>query len=468
MAIPPNLILVLFDDLGWRDLGCYGSTFYETPNLDRIASEGMQFTDAYAASPVCSPARASIMSGKYPARVGVTDWIDWTGSCHPLRGRMIDAPYLKQLPLAEQSLACALREGGYQTWHVGKWHLGGPEFYPERHGFDVNLGGCEWGCPHRGYFSPWGVPVLEDGPEGEYLTDHLTDRTIELIRSSGDRPFFLNYWPYAVHTPIQAPEHLIEKYRVKARALHLDEIPALVEGEPFPTEGKRHLRVTRRLFQSDPVYAAMIENLDWNLGRLFQAVEEAGQWDNTLVLITSDNGGLATSEGSPTTNFPLNEGKGWMYEGGTREPLIVRWPGVVQPGRVCSEPVTSPDFYPTLLEAAGLPLLPEQHVDGTSFLPLLRGEEEFDRGPLFWHYPHYANQGGTPGSSVRLGDWKLIEFFEDGRLELYNLREDLSETRNLAEQEPAIARDLHERLVAWRASVEALVPEPNPQWKESP
>ena len=460
----PNIILLLMDDLGWRDLTCYGSTFYETPHLDRLAARGMRFTDAYAACPVCSPTRASLLTGKYPATVGVTDWIDWFGGMHPLRGKLVDVPYLKQLPLSECCLARALREGGYQTWHVGKWHLGGPETYPERHGFEVNIGGCEWGSPWHGYFSPWKIPTLPDGPPDEYLTDRITDEAIRLVRTRDARPFFLNLWHYAVHIPIQAPSALVEKYTAKAHALGLDTQQVIEEGEFFPTEDKKHRRVQRRLIQSDPVYAAMIENLDSNIGRLLAAVEETGATEQTMVIFTSDNGGTATAEGSPTSNRPLNEGKGWMYEGGTREPLLVAWPGVVAPGSVCTAPVTSPDFYPTLLEVAGLPARPAQHVDGISFLPALRGAASFDRGPLFWHYPHYGNQGGTPGSSIRQGDYKLIEFFEDGRLALYNLRDDIGETHNLAAAQPDITRELHAKLVAWRASVEAKIPQANPAW----
>jgi len=461
MSTRPNIIFILLDDLGWRDLTCYGSMFYETPNLDRLAREGMRFTEAYASCPVCSPTRASVLTGKYPATVGVTDWIDHSGNHHPCKGRLIDVPYLKQLPLKECSLGRALAEGGYQTWHVGKWHLGGPEFYPDRHGFEVNIGGCEAGMPPMGYFSPWRIPMLPDAEPGTYLTDHLTDEAVRLINSRDpQRPYFLNLWHYAVHIPIEAPAELVEKYKTKAARLGLDKIPAFEEGGNYPTEHKRHLRIQRRCLQSDPAYAAMIENLDTNIGRLLAAVD-----DNTIIVFTSDNGGLATSEGSPTTNRPLAEGKGWMYEGGTREPLIVKWHGNIQPGSVCHTPVTSPDFYPTLLEAAGLPLRPRQHTDGVSFLPALRGAADFERGPLFWHYPHYGNQGGTPGSSIREGDWKLIEFFEDHRLELYNLHEDIGETRNLAAELPAIARDLQAKLTTWRQNVECRIPQQNPDWK---
>jgi arylsulfatase A-like enzyme len=466
----PNILFILIDDLGWRDLACYGSSFYETPHLDRLASQGVRFTDAYAACPVCSPTRASLMTGKYPATVGITDWIDWTGQWHPQRGQLIEAPYLKGLPESEVTVAQALREGGYRTWHVGKWHLGGPGRYPTDCGFDVNVGGCEWGCPHKGYFSPWGIPGLPEAAAGTYLTDHLTDAAIGLIRTPDERPFFLHLSHYAVHTPLQAPPELVAKYQAKAGRLGLDQVSPLSSGGHFHTEAMREAVVKHRLFQSDPTYAAMMENLDANLGRVLQALEETGQAANTLVIFTSDNGGLATGgfwagESAPTCNLPLQAGKGWMYDGGTREPYLVRWPGRVQPDTVCRTPITSPDLYPTLLDAAGLPSRPGQHVDGVSFLPLLRGDHTPRREPIFWHYPHYGNQGGAPGSSVRHGDWKLIEFFEDGRLELYDLAADIGETLNVAAAHPDVVRDLHSRLAAWRRKVEARIPEPNPDWK---
>ena len=462
----PNLIFILMDDLGWKDLSCYGSTFYETPHLDRLAQEGMSFTDAYAACPVCSPTRASILSGKYPATVGVTDWIDWTGRIHPAKGKLVDVPYLKHLPLEETTIAEVLRAAGYHTWHVGKWHLGGPGFYPGVRGFERNIGGCEWGMPMRGYFSPWGIPTLEDAPQGTYLTDHLTDEAIKLIRNKADKnPFFLNLWYYSVHIPIQAKAETIEKYEAKARAMGLDQVEAFQEGDFFPCQHKKDRRILRRLIQSDPTYAAMVEHVDENIGRLLQAVEEMGQAGNTIVLFTSDNGGLATSEGSPTSNRPLAEGKGWMYEGGTREPLIVKWPGVVAPGSRCTVPVTSTDFYPTMLHMAGLDLLPQQHVDGVSLLPLLTGQGTLEREAIFWHYPHYGNQGGTPGSAVRMGDYKLIEFFEKGSVELYHLREDIGEDNNLAEALPGLAQKLKQMLAEWQRAVEAKIPQPNPEWE---
>jgi arylsulfatase A-like enzyme len=304
-------------------------------------------------------------------------------------------------------------------------------------------------------------------PDGTYLTDYLTDRAIELIQNRDGRPFFLNLWYYTVHTPIQAKPDKIAKYETKARAMGLDRLEPFEEGDHFPCEHKQHLRIKRRLIQSDPVYAAMVESLDENVGRLLQALEQAGEAQNTVVFFTSDNGGLATTEGSPTSNAPLAEGKGWMYEGGTREPLLIRWPGNSQPGSVCSEPVTSTDFYLTMLEMAGLDPVPDQHVDGVSLVPLLKGEggESLAREMILWHYPHYGNQGGTPGSAVRMGDFKLIEFFEDGRLELYNVREDVGEERNLVEERPVLAGQMSDKLADWRETIEAKIPQPNPDWK---
>jgi len=457
-----NILFILIDDMGWRDLACTGSDFYETPRLDALAAQGMMFTNAYASCPVCSPTRASVLTGKYPATVGITQFIGGFSS-----GQLCDVPYFRELPETEYSLASALRDQGYQTWHVGKWHLGGRRSMPTDHGFDVNVGGFDVGLPPNGYFSPYKFPTLEDGPEGEYLTDRLTDEAIQLIeKRDSTKPFFLNLWHYAVHTPIQAPTALVEKYEAKAKRLGLDQQVTYEEGASFPVYHKRHQHIRRRLLQSDPVYAAMVENLDTNIGRVLDALENAGLTDDTLVVFTSDNGGLSTAEGAPTCNAPLAEGKGWMYEGGTREPLIVRWPGRVAPGSTCAEPVTTPDFYPTCLAAAGLPSLPQQHVDGENLVPLLEGGGELKRDAIFWHYPHYSNQGGTPGCSMRQGPWKLIEFFEDNRLELYHLENDPGETENLADQEPARTQQMQQRLEEWRQSVQALVPRPNPYWEK--
>jgi len=454
----PNFILILIDDLGWVDLGCYGSSFHETPHLDRLAQEGMRFTDAYASCPVCSPTRASLMTGKYPATVQITNYI--AGAA---KGKLLSAPYLHYLPREEKTIARALGEGGYATWHVGKWHLGEEPYWPHHHGFDVNIGGWTAGMP-RSYFSPYHNPMLPDGPQGEYLTDRLTDEAIKLIRNNDGRPFFLNLWYYTVHIPIQGKPQYVEKYKAKAAALGLDAKDPFEVGEAFPCEHKKDQHVVRRLFQSDPGYAAMVQSLDEGVGRILRTLDEEGLADNTVVMFTSDNGGVSTSEGSPTCNAPLAEGKGWMYEGGTREPLIVRWPGVARPDSLCTVPITSTDFYPTLLEIAGLDPIPEQHTDGVSILPLLKGDGVLAREAIFWHYPHYSNQGGTPGCSVRCGDHKLIEFFEDRHAELYNLRADVSEERNVATEEPELAESLRARLHEWLGRAGAKIPQPNPDY----
>jgi arylsulfatase A-like enzyme len=468
----PNIIFFLADDLGWRDLTCTGSEFYETPSVDRIRSNGMMFTDAYAACPVCSPTRASILTGKYPARLGITDWIDWFGHIHPVRGKLVDVPYRKELSRDERTIAHSLRAAGYATWHIGKWHLGSEGRLPTDFGFDVNIGGGLEGSPGQGgYFSPWTISDLSDTnvPEGTYLTDYLGDAAVKLIQdhaaSDADpAPFYLSFPFYQVHTPIQGKPTLVEKYEEKRRLMGLDAVNTFEEGGFFPGGHKKDQRILRRLVQSDPVYAAMVESLDQNVGKVLDALDDLGMAEDTIIFFTSDNGGLATSEGSPTCNSPLAEGKGWMYEGGTREPLLVSWPGVIEPGSVSSGTITSPDFYPTILELTGADPDPEQHVDGTSFADLLKGDTGDVRGPMYWHYPHYGNQGGTPGASVRDRDWKLIRFFEDGHEELYNLKEDIGETKNLADEEPEKRAELSGLLTGWQGEIEALIPQPNPDY----
>lgn len=455
--------MILIDDMGWKDLSACGSTFYESPNIDALMHSGMMFDNAYASCPVCSPSRASILTGKYPATVGVTDWIDTSGECHPVKGYLIDAPYIKHLPHEEYNIAKCLKDNGYRTYHIGKWHLGTKEYYPEYQGFDVNIGGCHLGHPHHGYFSPYQIENLEDGPDGEYLTDRLTDEAIKLIKESGDDPFFMNLWHYTVHMPEQAKEEDVRYFKEKAKLLNIDRINPFVEGEHFPIEIKKNMRVTRRVIQSDVIYAAMIKNLDWNIGRVLKALEETGKLDDTIIIFTSDNGGLSTAEGSPTCNFPAREGKGWSYEGGTRVPLAITYPKIVQSGIHSQFPTTSPDLYPTILDMAGLPLQPQQHVDGISLLPVLKGHTLTDR-PIFWHYPHYGNQGGTPASSLRYGKWKLIEFFEDMHTELYDLDEDPSETLNLSDAYPLKRDELKKMLHDWRESISAKIPQRNPHW----
>jgi arylsulfatase A-like enzyme len=450
-AQKPNVVFILADDLGWADLGCYGSTFYQTPNLDRLAKEGTRFTDAYAACNVCSPTRASILTGKYPARLHLTDWLP--GRSSRPQDKLLAPVILQHLPLEEVTLAEALKAGGYSTCFIGKWHLGGPGFYPEQQGFDINIGGCDKGHPPS-YFSPYNIPTLPDGPKGEYLNERLTDEALKFLEKASrqDKPFLLYLAHYAVHTPLQAKPESIEKYKARAA-----DLPKRAGPEFINDSGHRVRQV-----QDHPVYGAMVESLDESVGRVLSQLQKLGLETNTIVFFTSDNGGLSTAEGWPTSNLPLRAGKGWPYEGGVREPLLVKWPGVTQPGSICRQPVISADFYPTILEMAGLAPRPAQHVDGVSVVSLLRGGTLPSR-PLFWHYPHYSNQGGKPDGAVREGDWKLIEWFEDNQVELYNLKSDPGEQHNLAAEQAETATALREKLHAWREAVGAQMPTPNPR-----
>jgi len=458
----PNFVFFLVDDLGWKDLGCYGSVFYETPNVDKLAASGMRFTSAYAACPVCSPTRASILTGKYPARLHTTDYFGApqpdTVQKHWTKDKpLLPARYDDRLPLAEVTLAEALKEGGYRTFFTGKWHLGPEGFWPEDQGFDINQGGCERGGPYGGkkYFSPYGNPRLPDGPDGEHLPDRLATETCRFIEDNKDRPFLAYLAFYSVHTPLMAREDLKAKYEEKAKKLE-HKSPA------WGTEGDRQVR----LIQDHAIYAGMVEAMDQAVGKVLDTLDRLDLARDTVVFFMSDNGGLSTSEGHPTSNLPLRAGKGWLYEGGIREPMIVRWPGGVQAGSVCDEPVISTDFYPTMLDMAGLPLKPEQHMDGRSMTPILKQQGRQEGRAFFWHYPHYGNQGGSPGGAVRVGDYKLIEFFEDNRVELYNLKADLGEQDNLAARMPEKAAELRRMLHRWRTEVGARMPTPNPNRRE--
>lgn len=446
----PNIVIILIDDLGWADVGCYGSEFYETPNIDRLASQGMRFTDAYAACNCCSPTRASVLTGKYPARLHLTDWIP--GSSFP-RAKLRPPNWNQELPFEEVTLAEALKPAGYVTAIVGKWHLGKAPFLPQNQGFDVNIAGNHSGAPGS-YFWPYGhddparakgyhggpVPdVFEGGQPGEYLTDRLTGEALKFVEANRERPFFLYFSHYAVHTPLQAKPELIEKYRTKLR---------------------------RGLKQNNPVYAAMVESLDHSVGRVMEKLETLGIAGRTIVFFTSDNGGYSGYGGKPggTWNAPLRDGKGSSHEGGHRVPLIVRWSGVTPPGSVSREPVTSVDFYPTILEMTGT-LGEKQHngtADGVSLTPLLKQTGKAGRDAIFWHYPHYNVFPQEPYGAVRQGDFKLIEFYEDERVELYDLKNDPSETTNLAGRMPDRVATLRTKLAAWRKSVGAQMPLSNP------
>jgi arylsulfatase A-like enzyme len=473
-AEQPNVIVLLADDLGWADLSCYGSTFHESPHLDKFAAQGMRFTQAYSSSPYCSPSRAAIMTGRHPARVKITDYIPSNGKS----GKLLPAEMKMELPLEEVTIAEVLRDAGYATWHVGKWHLGEAGFYPENQGFQVNIAGHAGGLPPS-YFWPYGnksneavpkpkgggyhsrgVPgLVEGGKEGEHLCDRLTSEAMKLIEQrKPDRPFFLYLPFYDVHTPIMAKTELVAKYKSKAAKLGLpavkDDVRTYREGDPaHGTDKVRELPEE----QANPTYAAMIETMDTNIGRLMAKLDEIGITNDTLILFTSDNGGH-----SVTSNRPLRGGKGWLYEGGVREPWIVKWPGVTKPGSVCNVPVMNTDILPTVLEACGLPAKPDLHKDGVSFASLLRGDAKPVHDALFWHFPHYGNHGSGPCSSVRIGDWKLIHWIEDDSVKLFDIAADLGEKTDVAAQHPDRVKELRARLEAWRNETGANMPRPKP------
>lgn len=450
----PNIVFILVDDLGVMDIGAYNpDTFYETPNVDRLARTSVRFTNGYAANPVCSPTRYSIMTGKYPSRVDATNWFSGKRA-----GRFMPAPLNDIMPLEEVSLAETLGSAGYRTAFVGKWHLGpSEEYWPEAQGFDINVAGHHRGSPPGGYFAPFKNPRLEDHEQGEFLTERLTDESLKIMDKFQDDPFLLYLSFYTVHTPLQAPPKLVEKYKAKAERLGLTGKTEFADEEQvWPIDAKRQVRI----LQKHPTYAAMVESMDTAVGRVLDKLEQLGIADNTIVCFTADNGGLSTSEGSPTSNLPYRGGKGWVYEGGIREAYMIRWPGVAKPA-TCDEPVMSIDFYATLADAAGAQPQKDQIVDGQSLVPLLRGEKEsLGRQDLYWHYPHYSNQGGFPGGAVRSGDWKLVERYEDGRVHLYNLKDDPGEQNDLAAQNPERVAQMRGRLHKWYMDVDAKFLQP--------
>jgi arylsulfatase A-like enzyme len=487
-AAPPNIVFFLVDDLGWTDVGCFGSAFYETPHIDRLASEGVRFTQAYAACHVCSPTRASILTGKYPARLQLTDWLSGRRD-FPFQA-LQSAKHLQHLPFAETTLAEALKAQGYRTAIFGKWHLGENPSGPLDHGFDVQVPRWNKGWPKAGYHAPFKLEGLE-GAQGDYLTDRLTDEALNYIEKNKDRPFFLYLSHFAVHDPIHGRPDLVEKYRRKlAKRQHLKGPDFILEGNPDDAEPLSRPQLTDlgrksshreykvlpqrtvkiKQHQDNIEFAAMVGAMDESLGRVLGKLETLGLTDNTLVIFFSDNGGMSAANfGNPkrvvaktqldraysTSNLPLRGAKGWLYEGGVRVPMIVKWPGHGNRGTVCEEPVMSTDFYPSLLEMAGLPALPKQAVDGVSFLPALKGER-FERGAIYWHFPHYSNHGmQSPGGAIRLGDYKLLEYFENNTVQLFNLKEDPGEQNDLAKAQPKKAAKMRKRLQAWRVEVSA-------------
>ena len=441
----PSFLVILADDLGWADTGVYGSSFYQTPAIDRLASEGLLFTNAYATGPVCSPTRASLMTGKYPTAVQLTNALP---SPSEPSGRPLEPPKLSDgLALSETTIAEALRQEGYVTGIVGKWHLGDEEYFPDRQGFDFVWGVSAFGMVHDYFYPAWtrrhprargvntGLPA--EGSPGEYLPEKMTREAVAFIEENRDRPFFLYLSHYLVHSPIQAKQERVAEYETR-----------LEPDDP----------------QNNPIYAAMVEALDDSVAEILAALDELGLAENTVVLLTSDNGGLHKPDGmfapdGATSNAPLREGKKWIYEGGVRVPLIVRWPGVVEAGSRTDALSASVDLFPTLLDLAGGDLSRHPEVSGVSLASALRGGE-IEARELYWHFPHYSG-GQTPAGAVRSGDFKLIELYEEGRApELYNLREDLGETNDLAEQMPEKTAELLGLLRSWRERESARMPTP--------
>ncbi len=442
---PPNVVVFLVDDLGYMDIGANNpNCFYETPNIDAFAKSGLRFTNGYAANPVCSPTRFSLLTGRYPTRVGATNF--FTGN---RKSKFMGAELSNRMPLEEITLAQTLKSKGYATFFAGKWHLGPTEeFFPQNRGFDINIGGWNKGGPYTGnkYFSPFENPQLQpDSPAGDHLPARLARETAKFIKEKSGEPFFAYLSFYSVHTPLIGRPDLVKKYQVNADA---------IEGEEFGDEeqflGKQPRKV--RILQKHAVYAAMVEAMDDAVGVVLQQLEDSGVADNTIVVFTSDNGGLSTSEGSPTCNLPLRGGKGWAYEGGIREPWIIRYPKITQAGATCDQAICSIDLFPTINAAAGVEF--KHEIDGVDLMPALKGHS-LEREALYWHYPHYSNQGGMPGGAIRVGDFKLLERYEDGRVHLYNLKDDIGERNDLSEQQPERVAEMRANLHRWYETVGA-------------
>jgi len=455
----PNFVFILVDDLGWADVQCNNpECFYDTPNINRLAKGGILFSNAYAACPVCSPTRASIMTGRYPERIPITDWIP---GMDPKDRKLLGPADKHELPLEELTIAERLKEAGYSTGFFGKWHLGGEGFLPEDQGFDVNVGGYHRGSPPGGYYSPYKNPKLANGPDGEYLPDRLTEEAILFIEENKEKPFFVFLAYYIVHTPIQACERYLSKYiRKKENLVKPDTIEFIREGRGYT-----------KMHQDNSEYASMVYAMDENVGRMIDLIESLGINGKTYIFFTSDNGGLSTLAGknSPTSNKPLRAGKGWCYEGGIRVPLIIYGPGIVESGSTCEYPVISNDFYHTILDLTGLDYDKNESEDGISMVPMLKNKELiFNREDLFWHFPHYHGSTWAPGSAMRSGDWKLIRFYEEEHSELYNLSDDTGEKINLYDSIPGKAKEMELKLDRWLKDVDARMPVPNSNCQSTP
>lgn len=434
-----NVILFLVDDMGWTDPACFGSDLHQTPNIDKLASKGFLFTNSYSSCNVCSPTRASIMTGKSPARLHLTDWIE--GHKYPW-AKLSVPDWNMKLDQQEYTIAEAFKEAGYSTAHFGKWHLGETqEYWPENHGFDMNVGGWAKGAPHRnkklgykGYFAPFGNPRIKDENEEEHLTEYLTERVCNYINEheTSEQPFFINFWLYNVHTPLQAKEEKVEKYKQLIK------------------EGGHHKNAT---------YAAMVEHTDEAMGAILEALKANNMDENTIILFSSDNGGLiGKGKHKVTNNAPLRRGKGTMYEGGTRIPTVLYVPDMLNKTKLINTPVISMDYFPTLAALAGIEV--DSSIDGKDWSPLL-ADKSINRNSLHWHYPHYHQEGAVPHGIIRQGDWKLIQNFETGEYELYNLKDDIGETNNLMESHSEKANNLIADLKKWQQEVGAQLPTKN-------
>lgn len=449
----PSVLFILVDDLGKHDISIEGSTFYQTPSIDALAEGGVRFTSGYANCQVCSPSRASIQTGQFTARHGVTDWIGAAAGDGVSLGQRLFAPqYARALPGEDITIAEAMKASGYRTFFAGKWHLGGEGSLPTDHGYEINVGGTDRGTPPGGYFSPYNNPLLDDGPAGESLPLRLANETSAFIRSHQDQPFFAMLSFYSVHGPIQSTKALWEKYREKASS-----------NPPVECRFKVDRTMPVRQVQDHPVYAGMMETLDTAVANVLATLDECGLSRSTIVVFTGDNGGVSSGDGFSTSNLPLRGGKGRQWEGGIREPFYIRYPARVIAGGVSDVPVTGADLYPTILDLCGLSMLPDQHVDGVSLVPALEGKAMKQR-PLIWHYPHYGNQGGEPVSIIRKGQWKLIHYYEDDHNELYDLSSDLGETSDLAFQMPVLSQQLAGELRAWLENVGAGFPTHDPSF----
>lgn len=447
-----NFLFFLVDDMGWADIGANGSKFHETPHIDRLAKSGMRFTQGYAAGSVCSPTRASIMTGKHPVRVNITDWIP--GQSNRPTNPLLHPEDRHSLALEEVTIAEALKQNGYQTFFAGKWHLGKEGEWPTDQGFDVNIGGHHKGSPPGGYYAPWTNPTLKAKKKGEYLTERLTNESAKFLESRDkSKPFLLYLSYYNIHTPIQPYKKRIDHYKAKFEKNFIG---------PTPTEPEHNGKT--RIRQDNPALASMVAAVDDSVGVLLDKLEELKIKENTVVIFFSDNGGLSTlGRIGPGCNKPLRAGKGWLYEGGIREPTIISAPGITKPGSISKKPIISMDFFPTILDLAGLPLHPELHVDGNSLLEQLKGDDSGER-TLHWHYPHYHGSTWKPGAAIREGNWKLIEFYHYNNFELYDLSNDLGEQNDLSKSNPHKAKELRAKLNKWQKKMNAKMPTPNPNF----